>query len=315
MRLLAAATAVFLLILTSVSSRGANSVPLFKEQFQNAGSIYQTLPLADGQLLVTGDFQSINGVLQGVVARVDRDGKVDQSWRPQVGSNFFNPYVAGDAVYFSEYVEDVRPSGVIVEYEQIRRISLTGDGSVDEKWRVRIPIPAGEDQQEDTVGVQVQGGFVYVLRYGYDGATGAERSTLRRFFRGGAGKMDERWGTKVLGGYADSFLADPSHAYVMWYKGDAQILERYSVMGTGARDPSWRVAIPGTANRVSQDADFIYLAGADLRIGRAQPVSVARLSKRRPKFDLAWPAESVAFYPSYSSIEARGQEVSLCDTQ
>src|SRR4051794_28499177 len=96
---------------------GAGALPLLKDQFRGTGTVKVTVPLPNGQILIGGNFQTVNGVYQPRLARLNADGSLDQSWAPAVRYEVTEMAVDGDEVYI------ITPSAV-------ERAHLSDDGHI-----------------------------------------------------------------------------------------------------------------------------------------------------------------------------------------
>src|SRR5438046_1429008 len=82
--------------------RGETSlVPFTQAQFNASGEIFSSAPLANGQIVIAGNFDRVNGVRQPYVARLNADGTLDQSWRPVTNNQdaSIRQQVLGDELY------------------------------------------------------------------------------------------------------------------------------------------------------------------------------------------------------------------------
>src|SRR6185503_11787555 len=110
-RLIALAIGVLLLAVQSSLAQPAFVLdPAFHPTITApGGQISSGLPQPDGKLIVSGDFQAINGVARNDVARLNSDGSVDESFDPGAVRFYANPSVVqpdGKLVAAGSYVRD-----------------------------------------------------------------------------------------------------------------------------------------------------------------------------------------------------------------
>ncbi len=268
------------------------AVPLSQEQFRVSGSVTYSIPLPNGQLLIAGEFESINGLRQPRLARLNADGTLDQSWHPQLSDEVTAMVVDGDYVY-------------IIASIKVLRVKLSGDGQVDNDWQP--PFDTALNFSESPDDIAAGGGFVYLVfsqeKYS-DTSLDHSKYVLRRYFQAGQGKLDRSWTTKTIdvGDAIVRLALDGEHLYVahdLYRHGTYQPthLERYSLRGAGARDPHWKFTVPhpdGFVGPLAQDSKYVYLAGKQMRVGRTSPVNAVRISKLTARSDLKWPDLSLA---------------------
>lgn len=291
------------------TSRGEKIGPFVQDQIHSYANVRFSVPLPNGQVLILGDFESIGGVAQSRVARLNPDGNVDRSWHPLVTADIDKLVVSGDEVYFF--------GGAA---ERLTRTTLSGDGQIDPDWS--IPLSALSNGYQFPIDVAVEGGFVYLLTSEFPNAFTNPQETeqffLRRYFRTGTGQMEASWtskklhvGTGVFG--AGRLLVDARHVYVAHQIYDdvqprPTLLERFSVAGKGVRDTRWKITLPagGQLSDLAQDEKYIYLVGDSLPARRASPAHVARFSKATPLPDRKWPTDNVAFNETVSNVAVSG---------
>lgn len=292
-------TCCLLWLLSAWTAWAVSATPLLKEQFHVTGSVNVTVPLPNGQILIGGDFETVNGVAQARLARLNADGSLDRSWSPQPRDTIDYIAVDGDEVYFA--VRAGYPG-------QVRRAKLSSDGQVDPDWGISYNKgPTGELLE----GIAVSGGFVYLLKLGYNRTVTRETHTLSRYFRSGKGALDRVWTPKAIVSVSTAspvsfarLLADDQDVYVGYatasrttFLSPVTVLNRFPVAGRGTRDARWRTIVKHPLGRIeglAQDGQFLYLAGEDLKAGRATASGAARLSKTTHTFDPSWPAAAVA---------------------
>ncbi len=292
---------------------GATVVPLTQDALHVSGSVSVAVPLANGQTIIGGNFDSVNGARQPRLARLNADGTLDQAWRPQVSSRVTRVAVDGDEVYFVASVP--------------MRTKLSGSGEIDRDW-APFSQPPGSKFYEIPSQITLGGQFVYLLCSRYD-VSGTKFDfvgyIVRRYYRDAKGTLDRSWTPKVLGRATSSaeLLADTDYLYLRHDvaqagDGGSTIIERYSVLGKGPRDPRWRLAIRSTSvfgvSGLAMDEDYVYLAGSQLRVGRTSPVCAARFSKITAKSDRNWPAEALAFQEEQFDVAVNGRTAFFAST-
>src|SRR5437764_9736465 len=90
------------------------------------GLVEQALPVADGRILICGNFTSFNGANRGYVARLNSDGSVDQSFLAQPGYWVRNMALQADGkIVIGGYFTTVQgvPRNLVAR--------LNSDGSLD----------------------------------------------------------------------------------------------------------------------------------------------------------------------------------------
>ncbi len=271
-----------------------NAVPLTQDRFHISGDIKRSVPLANGQILIAGDFDGVNGVRQPRFARLNADGALDQSWRPGVKYGVDSLVADGDETYF-------------IVLGRAYRAKLSGNGLADGDWKP--PIDTAAHLFEYCTDIAVGGEFAYIVVAQYKNSDvnfDHPKYILRRYFRTGGGNLDRSWTPKIIQtADADTMrlFLDGDHVYVAhdllsFHSSPPTHFERYSLTGVGARDPHWQLTVPhpnGEVNAFAQDENYVYLAGATMRVGRTSPVVAARFSKLTARCDKSWPDSSLAF--------------------
>jgi hypothetical protein len=301
--LFTSAVLVFLLITTQLAA-GSDFQQLFKERFNVSGDVKDSLVLENGQIIIGGNFETVNSVRQPRIARLNTDGTLDSSWQPDV------PFVVERVAADSTYIYFAGRQGVTPFGDgkvELGRVPIVGDGTVDGDWAPVLPTE--RRTFEDGEDLAVAGGYVYylstALRFSRSFKKSRSRLLLRRFLVANA-QFDTQWGAKVVQSF-DQFVStavlqvDANHAYVAHAdfrlkRNAPALLTRFSVQGSGAIDRSWKYVIRptffGRVNEIAQDADFLYIGGSGLRVPGAHPKDgggLARISKKRPVIDRSWP--------------------------
>ncbi len=266
--------------------------PLLPANFQVIGSILAIVPLPNGQILIGGDFETVNGIKQRYLARLNADGSLDSGWRPNLDYSVRRIVVDNGEVYVI---------GRVVSFDGfdtgLNRIRLDGDGSIDSEWRPKRSIPpfSVASFNED---IAVAGDFVYLLAIRVPNTTvrGA-RSIVARFFRSGSGTLDTSWKPKVISNKSNEgkIVADADHVYVAHrqtnqLQNDKRVItQRFSAAGYGEEDRRWRKAFAkgDQFTTFTQDAEYIYVAGS-FQVARDVRRSVARISKATRQIDPVW---------------------------
>ena len=299
-------------VLTAVPLRAApKATPIFNEQFHVFGNVLATAVLPNGQVLIGGDFSTVNGVEQRHVARLNADGTLDSAWRPRLANPVRRLAVAGDEVYLMgqpSFTDQVGGKGD----PTIRRTTLSGDGQIDPAWGITSrKLPRREF--DDFLDLAVSDGFVYLLyqRNDFTARGLPDRLVLGRYFRSGTGALDSSWTPKILASRSPFLimnlarvLVDAGHVYVAHERSNAgaTMLERYAFNGRGAKDQRWSQAIRlekssgltvGGVADAEQDADFVYLAGFGLKL-RPTSVALGRIAKSTGRADSTWPDAAIA---------------------
>jgi hypothetical protein len=121
-------------LLACVSGALAQNVPgaRFNPGLVTTGTVNTMVEQPDGRVIIGGVFSSVNGVPRSRVARINRDGSVDETWDPSV-SGFVNSIVIiGNDAFIGGEFQSVHGVG----RNNLAKVSLTGDGSPDLSWEV-----------------------------------------------------------------------------------------------------------------------------------------------------------------------------------
>lgn len=263
---------------------------LYAEKFQAVGNVEAVVPLANGQVIIGGDFETVNGMDQRYIARLNADGTLDSSWQPGVDFPVIRLVASGDEVY------------MLGGLGQLRRAALSGNGQLDPEW---VPAFTEFGRSNFRLGqdIAVSDGFVYLLVDNFPTSSlDGVRLILARCFRAGTGATDRSWTPKTLQRrvtFRGRLLLDEKHVYVARSRiventVSGTDFERFAITGSGKKDPRWSTRIRGQFEDVAQDAAFIYLVGTGLELASGSGRRVGRISKATAKSDAAWPERAVA---------------------
>jgi hypothetical protein len=284
-----------LLLLCDANASASGFQQLVRPRFNVAGDVRDAAILENGQTILGGDFETVNGIRQPHLARLNADGTLDSSWQPQVPFVVYRIIPSGGYLYLMGN-----------ETSELRRVPLNGDGAVDPEWTAVIE-PERFLSFQTGVDLAVSDGFVYYLsvRTFFTASFKLKQRLLMKRFFAANGELDQSWGEKVVQafkgfGNVGKIQVDGSHVYVAhsefnFVQTPPTYLKRYSVFGSGKLDRSWSKAIKsgsfGGVAEISQDADFLYFAGSDMRLSNSgPPTGIGRISKSRPAIDPTWPS-------------------------
>jgi len=259
------------------SDTGFAQVPLSKPDtpLLTNGTVRAVAPLADGSVIIGGNFSHVNSVPRANLAKIKADGTLDPDWAPQTNDyvqalaldDFGNVFVGGN---FTE-LNGQTSRGFFA------KLSASGTGAPDPDWTLQV---------YGSVNTIVVDGNGDVMIGGIFSQVGTEtRQRIAKLSGTGAGSVNATWNPSADGvvtvialGPGGSVLVAGGFANI---GGQArQKLAKVAGLGTGQADPTWN---PGVDDRIEAlvtdySTGNVYVAGYFEQIGGASRTNVARLS-------------------------------------
>jgi hypothetical protein len=237
------------------------------------GTVRVVLPLADGSVVIGGEFSHVNSVPRANLAKLAPDGSLDPDWAPQTNGgvhalaadNAGNIYVGGNFYYVNQ---EARGSVV--------RLSSTGTGALDPVWNPEV---------RGSVNAVILDNFGNVLVGGIFSQIGqVSRARIARLSSVGTGLVDPIWNpsaddvvTTLALGPGDSILVAGGFSNIGGQP--RQRLAKLSGTGAGAADPNWNPGVDDRIEALETDASGrVYVAGYFSTIGGQQRTNIARLA-------------------------------------
>lgn len=237
------------------------------------GTVTSVVALADGSVVIGGDFSHVNSVPRANLAKLTAGGALDPNWTPRTNArvqdlavdDFGNVFVAGN---FTEVNGQARSFLV--------KLSGSGAGALDPTWNPQVLGSVNSLFVDGNGDVTIGGIFTQV------GAT--PRARIARLSGSGVGAVDPVWNpsadgvvTVVALGPGGSVLAAGGFANIGGQP--RQKLAKLSGLGTGLADPTWNPGVDDRIEALATDASGnVYVAGFFTMIGGAMRSNVARLS-------------------------------------
>jgi hypothetical protein len=250
-------------------------VPLSKPDLPllTNGTVTAVVPLADGSVVIGGEFSYVNSVPRANLAKLTPAGTLDPDWVPRTNArvqalavdDFGNVLVAGN---FTEVNGQARAFLV--------KLSGSGAGTLDPLWNPQVFGSVNSVIVDGNGDVTIGGIFTQV------GVT--PRARIARLSGVGTGAVDPVWNpsadgvvTVVALGPGGSVLAAGGFANIGGQP--RQKLAKLSGLGTGLADPTWNPGVDDRIEALATDASGrVYVAGFFSMIGGASRSNVARLA-------------------------------------
>ncbi|WP_456405406.1 delta-60 repeat domain-containing protein [Thiolapillus sp.] len=305
MKFLFPARGLLLVILMSVHSllfAAYGAVADFpKIQLNKGGSIKAIVELADGSLIIGGQFTLINGREQVGLARLNPDGTLDEDWNAKVRGGVtpaVNALVlAGDSLYVGGNffgIDGISRKGGIARID-------VATAHVDTSW----------DPHDD---FDNPGGTVYTMKLTHDGehlfvgglfqTLGGKKVTSIARISTLTADVDPDWKPLVEGSsqvFIWDMLLSGDDLYIAGQFTEVggishQGIARVSATGTGTVDPQWDAKIDNNfvhALEISEDGNQLYIGGSFYSINSVSRWGLARLGTANGELDTTWdPAAS-----------------------
>ena len=246
--------ALLALAFVALTSQAVTNTALLSQakcDFANFGHGEAMAVQADGKVLLGGSFEFINGQSRENLARLTRDGVLDESWLAEVDGwvdaivlNGAYVYVAGEF----GYVNGTNYTGVV-------RLNAA-DGSIDETWDADV-------DDSSVYALAVDDTYVYLGGY-FDTVDGASVANLARVDKV-TGAVDTNW-VPAPNGYVYAIQVTSSNVYVggsfsLLGTNSASNLARVS-KENGAMDTNWLGSAYDDVNDLAVDGNMLYV-GAD----------------------------------------------------
>ncbi|MBZ0222297.1 MAG: delta-60 repeat domain-containing protein [Dokdonella sp.] len=208
-------------------------------QLRSPGTVYASVVLADGSMIVGGAFDEINGVPRANLAKLNADGSVNLAWHPSV-DGVVNVLVADAGGH-------VFAGGDFQSVDGLNRMSLaklsgTGAGAVDPDWQANANGPIRAMAMSGS-------GHLYVTGI-FDTLGGQARQEIAKVSAAGTGTVDPDW-TPSIDGLPIALVIDANgDVFVAGLFESVNDVERSLVAklsgaGAGALDLAWNPALEG----------------------------------------------------------------------
>ena len=233
----------------------------------HVGYVTAMTALADGSIVVGGDFRWAAGLPRANLLRLRPDRTIDPAWDPAPDNIVSDVESDGhDAVFVAGSFTAIGG----INRAQLARIPVPGNGAADAQWDPAL-VEAG------TSGGYVQslffdGGDRLYVSGVFNALPDEARRHLARITLTGvdAGRVDATWAPNMRGAATD-FVLDASQRL---YATTGNRVQRVSTEGAGAVDAHWAVVVDGTAWSLAIDpSQRLYVggefnsAGGELRSG------------------------------------------------
>ena len=203
----------------------------------------------DGKVLVGGLFDFINGQVRRNLARVTRDGALDETWQPEADDWVYAIVPDGDHVYVA---------GIFTRLNSADRIGVArlraDDGSIDETWNPNV--------DGNVYAVAFDENHVYLGGSFYT-VGGEALPYIARVDRTN-GAADTNWAPGINGAVYALHVASTGVYAGGWF--DAIGADSASHLGrlnkkNGAMDTNWLGAAHDSVYDMAVDGDKLYVAG------------------------------------------------------
>ena len=275
--------------------------------------------LADGSIVVGGDFTYVNGNPISYLTKFDADGQLQTGWRPEPTGVVYALASSGEHVYIAGSFQSVGGQAIA----RLARVRAD-TGQIDPQWAPVVNATVRHLAPDGNGGLIAAGDFGTV--------DGVPRLRLARIVIE-TGSLDTSWQhtlqlqapTALLVSGTNLFVADQGNVYKL-------------SLATGINDTTWTVNNPNASAVVAlaERQGFLYVGGAftQLKVGGAVPANrnrLARVNLTSPyTLDTTWnpdangPVNAIAFDANeavyivgeFSTVggAARGQIAKLAST-
>ena len=236
------------IISTPAAAQVPQPLPTPNVNLLTSGSVYAIARMADGSVVIGGQFVSINGTLRSNIAKRLPDGSLDPDWHPVIDGDVRALAVDGDGNVYAggEFTH-------VDGYARRNLVKILPTGAVVPGWD---PSP---DQMVEAILVNAAGDAFVGGRF--DNIGGQIRSRLAKVSTG-AGTVDPQWNPAPAN--AITILAlRPSHDGALYvggqYAGIGGLAQRniakVSMSGIGVVDPQWDPSPDSTVSDIAVAAD------------------------------------------------------------
>lgn len=287
------------------------TVPVLPDVELNA-SVHALAPLADGGLIVGGDFYKAGSIVRKHILRVQADGALDPDWNPAADATVRS--LLADPAAGSVYVGGDFDTIGGQSRRRIARLSAGGSGDADPLWN---PISEGPvlALAHDLTGqyVYVAGDFVDIGRQ--------LRSRIAKLSVQGIGAAEPNWSPNA-NQTVNCLVVNPNDGSVFAGGLFSRIggfarsgLAKLDGSGVGLADQDWAISMIGSPSSLALDTETnsLYVGGAITVLSNPMRNGVVKLSARPPAtLDTQWtpkPAGSVfalAAVPGTRSLYVAG---------
>ena len=271
----------FLMPQSQPSARVPDDVLLDKPDLGllDAGYIAAIVHMADGSMVIGGDFSLVNGQARKHLARILPSGEVDPAWLPDPDGQVWS--LAADAMG-NLYVGGAFSKIGGQDHWFLSRIPAGTSGAADPAWPRYIGV-----EYPTRLIVGEDGNVVY--------AAGSGFRVLSRI--SASGVLDSAWNPRIDGHVAELALDEEGGklyvAGLLELDGDEpRRLLRIDTSGDGTADPGWTLQADGMVNAlvVDQASESLYLGGDFTHVGGIDRQYLARiqLSSSDGSVDTSW---------------------------
>ena len=221
------------IISTPAAAQVPQPLPTPNVNLLTSGSVYAIARMADGSVVIGGQFVSVNGALRSNIAKRLPDGTLDPDWHPAIDG-----YVAALAVDSDGNVYAGGEFSHVDGYARRNLVKISPKGKVVPGWD---PSPDGvvfAMASHDTDELFVGGDF---------GTIGGITKTNLAKLSQASGTVDIQWSPEPSGQYAVIFALANSQDGMLIVGGyfpsigasSHRNLAKVAYMGSGAADPDW----------------------------------------------------------------------------
>ncbi len=254
---------------------GLAQVPLSKPNLPllTNGTVRAVVALADGSVIIGGDFSQVNSVPRANLAKLASNGTLDPNWAPQTNDEVFAMARDdfGNVIVGGNFTEVNGQSRFFLV-----KLSGSGTGALDPTWDPKVYGTVNTVMVDGNGDVTIGGHFVQV---------GTEsRARIARLSGVGAGAVDPTWNPSADGVVAVVALGPGGSVLVAGGFNNIGGLARsklakVSGIGTGAADPTWNPGVDDRIEALATDGSGnVYAAGYFSMIGGQSRSNVARLA-------------------------------------
>ncbi len=240
------------------------NVPLYSN-----GVVYDILSLADGSVVIGGDFTRVNGVPRSNLAKFLPDGNLDLQWDPS--ANFSVRALAADQsgnVFVGGQFTNI--GGQI--RQRIAKLAGSGTGDADPLWNPSASNTVFAIAVDGKGGIFVGGQFLSI--------GGLQRPFIAKLSADGDGAVDTVWNPRS-GSTVHALAVDGAGSVYIGgsfnLPGGGQIA-KFSGSGTGVVDIQWNPSPNSTVLSMALDGNHLYIGGRFSTVGGLDRQRIAKVS-------------------------------------
>jgi len=245
---------------------GQNSpATLPNARISSGGTVNAIAVQIDGKVIIGGQFESVNGISRGNIARLNINGSVDEEWNPGPIEGLVNALaLVGTNLFVAGYFE----IGGLPR-ASLAKLTTSGTGTLDASWK---PGLGGIVEA-----IAVHGSHLYV---------GGGELWLVRVDMESPGAVDTAW-TPKPDGFVYALALDGTNLYVGGTFETIGGMNRSALAKvstvTGRVDPVWNPHVrwqewSGRVAALVLSGDDLYVGGSFTEIGGQNPTNLAKLS-------------------------------------